>query len=102
MNLEGNLSVLASRLKDMVIETERTAQGFEMDNPDLLERNRYFRFTVKEGLRGIGLDEFKARAMIYAATSTYLETVNVMRRAKQFVSVVSVDCKSRLIPRLIR
>jgi predicted acylesterase/phospholipase RssA len=102
VNLEGNLSVLASRLKDMVVETEKTAEGFEMDNPDLLERNRYFRFTVREGLKGVGLEEFKARAKIHAATSTYLETVDVMRRVKQFVSVVSVDCKSQLIPHLMK
>jgi hypothetical protein len=82
----------------MVVETEKTAQGFEMDNPDLLERNRYFRFTVKEGLKDVGLEEYKARAKIHAATSTYLETVDVMRRVKQFVSVVSIDCRSHLIP----
>jgi predicted acylesterase/phospholipase RssA len=91
VNLEGNLFALASRLKEMVVETEKTAQGFEMDHPDLLENNRYFRFTVKDGLRGIGLEEFKARARIHAATSTYLETMDVMIRVRHFVSVISPD-----------
>ncbi|KIM95351.1 hypothetical protein OIDMADRAFT_134438, partial [Oidiodendron maius Zn] len=73
-SLDGNILQLAQRIKEIATETERTHEGFYRDNERTLVLNkRYFRFNV-EGLERIGLEEYKARSAIYAATATYLET----------------------------
>ena len=73
-SLDGNILKLAQRIKEIATETERTHEGFYRDNERTLVLNkRYFRFNVG-GLERIGLEEYKARSAIYAATATYLET----------------------------
>jgi predicted acylesterase/phospholipase RssA len=88
-SLEGNLLTLAERLSQILVETEKTADGFMRDNQALAAAHQYYRFNVYHGLGHIGLEEYKARRQIYTATATYLETMDVVAKAKQFVSALS-------------
>ncbi|KAF8854495.1 FabD/lysophospholipase-like protein [Acephala macrosclerotiorum] len=88
-SLEGNLLTLATRLNEILVETEKTAEGFLKDNQALAAAHRYYRFNVYHGLGHIGLEEYKARQQIYAATATYLETMDAVTKVKQFVSALS-------------
>lgn len=88
-SLEGNLLTLATRLNDILVETEKTAEGFLKDNQALAAARQYYRFNVYHGLGHIRLEEYKARQQIYAATATYLETMDVVTKVKQFVSALS-------------
>lgn len=40
----------------------------------LIEKNRYFRFNVEQGLQNIGLEEYKRQAEIEAVTISYLSS----------------------------
>jgi hypothetical protein len=84
-SLEGGLSTLVHRLKDMVTETEKSAEGFQKDNPGLA----YYRFNVGQGLADVGLEEYKAEKKIFQVTATYLRTVEAMAKTQQLISVLS-------------
>jgi predicted acylesterase/phospholipase RssA len=84
-SLEGNLLDLAHRLKDIVNETHKTAEEFEIDNPELVDDRRYFRFNVYYGLENVGIEEYRARQQIYSSTATYLETAASIRQTRQFI-----------------
>jgi hypothetical protein len=85
-SLESNILELAHRLKDIVTETHKTAEDFEIDNPELVDDRRYFRFNVYYGLENVGIEEYCARQQIYAATATYLETAASIRQTRQFIA----------------
>ncbi|KAN0095699.1 Acyl transferase/acyl hydrolase/lysophospholipase [Hyaloscypha variabilis] len=87
-SLDGNFVKLAARLGKMLVETEKTADGFMRDNPHLVAAHQYYRFNVG-GLGHVGLEEYKARRQIYTATETYLETMEVVTKVKQFISTLS-------------
>jgi predicted acylesterase/phospholipase RssA len=87
-SLEGNFFTLAARLSKMLLETEKTADGFMRDNPHLVAAHQYYRFNVS-GLGHVGLEEYKARPQIYTATETYLETMDVVTKVKQCISTLS-------------
>ena len=75
----GNLASLAQRLKDIVTDSEQTAQDFEAENDSMMSNNRLFRFNVYHGLADVGLEEFKAVNQIAAHTNSYLNHPSVMR-----------------------
>jgi hypothetical protein len=87
-SLEGNVIELVQRLKEIATETHRTAEEFEIDNPDLVDDRRYFRFNVFHGLEHVGLEEYTGRKQIYAATATYLETAASVRQTRQFIAAI--------------
>jgi predicted acylesterase/phospholipase RssA len=87
-SLEGNILTLASRIQDIVVETQKTHEEFYKDHEKTLVANQqYFRFNV-EGLKHIGLEEHKARPKIYAATRTYLRSGIPGTMMKQLVEVL--------------
>jgi hypothetical protein len=87
-NLEGNLIALAARLKGIVVETEKTAEGFVNDNQALVAAQNYYRFNVYHGLEHVGFEEYRAHSKIYAATTNYLRTMEVVTKTRQFVSTL--------------
>jgi len=66
------LRQVGETLKTMATETEKTAEKFRRDNPQLHEQCRYFRFNVLRGLEKVGLEEAGKRAIIVAATRRYI------------------------------
>jgi hypothetical protein len=87
-SLEGDIFTLAQRIQDIVVETQKTHEGFYKDHEKTLVANRqYFRFNV-EGLKRIGLEEHKARSAIYTATDTYLASGVPGTMIKQLVEVL--------------
>ena len=87
-SLEGDIFTLAKRIQDIVVETQKTHEGFYKDHEKTLVANQqYFRFNV-EGLKRIGLEEHEARSAIYTATDTYLASGVPGTMIKQLVDVL--------------
>jgi hypothetical protein len=91
--MQGNIVDLANRLREIVVETERTADGFQQDNPALVCKHRYYRFNVLHGLEDVKLQEYQATAQIYAVTETYLELSDTVSKAELFISSVAAPGK---------
>jgi hypothetical protein len=72
-------------LKDLVTETEETAQQFHRDKSYLDDEGRYYRFNVVRGLEEIGLEESKKKNDIAAATRLYVESQAVFKQMKACV-----------------
>jgi hypothetical protein len=92
-SLEGNIWTLANRLKEIVLESEKTAEAFLKDNQALVTEHRYYRFNVYHGLEHIDLEEYKARSKIYAVTETYLENIETVSKAKQCIAALAPNSK---------
>lgn len=71
-SFEGNLKTVIDRLRDIVLDSERTSNTFLETHREMMHAKRLFRFTVP-GLGVIGLDEPKQKATIVSRTDTYLE-----------------------------
>lgn len=54
-------------------ETEETEKRFIAKWRKHYDENRYFRFNVDQGLQAIGLDEYKKKGAMEAATERYLD-----------------------------
>jgi hypothetical protein len=57
---------------DIATETENTARKFIERWARHFDEKRYFRFNVEQGLQDIGLDEYKKKGNIEAATEEYI------------------------------
>ncbi|RDW71025.1 hypothetical protein BP6252_07588 [Coleophoma cylindrospora] len=84
----GAWKFLSKSLKEIVIETEKTAETFKARWRGPFDRKRYFRFNVEQGLQDIGLQEYLKEGPIRAATEEYLE-----EQSQQFSLR---DCVSKL------
>ncbi len=73
---EGVKDFLTETLKNIVTETEHTASQSAAQHRGLLDQKRYFRFNVEQGLQAVGLEEYRKRAEIEAATHAYLAHQN--------------------------
>ncbi|CAK7223200.1 hypothetical protein SBRCBS47491_005129 [Sporothrix bragantina] len=102
-------------LKDLVTETEKTAQQFHRDKSNLDNEGRYYRFNVDRGLEEIGLEESKKKREIAAATRRYVESQTVFKqiqacanslagREYHFVDRLSdtAELEQGLLPRRLR
>jgi predicted acylesterase/phospholipase RssA len=56
----------------IITETENTERKFIARYAKQFEEKRYFRFNVEQGLQNIGLDEYKKKGAIEAATVGYI------------------------------
>lgn len=63
---------VAKTLKDISLETERTAKKFGDEHYQLRREGRYFRFNVIKGLEDIGLEHANKRKEIVSATRAYI------------------------------
>ena len=69
---EGVQSFLHT-LKSIATESEITAADSLSQHRGLLDRERYFRYNVEQGLQGVGLQEYRKQALVEAATISYLK-----------------------------
>lgn len=67
------LKLFTETLVRISTQTEDTAKVFIERHRSLYEGKRYFRFNVRQGLQDIGLEEYKAVALIDAATAEYMD-----------------------------
>ena len=74
--------VFTKTLKEIVTETEITAETFAKSHRGLLFQERYFRFNVDQGLQAVGLEEYKKENEIASATMLYMEFQDVQRRTQ--------------------
>lgn len=63
---------LGDTLVRIATETEDTARKFIARRRGHYDVKRYFRFNVEQGLQDVGLEEYKERSKIEAATEFYL------------------------------
>ena len=69
---DGAKDFLTQTLKDIATETGRTAAKSAARHRGLLDKKRYFRYNVEQGLQAVGLEEYRKQPDIEAATHTYL------------------------------
>jgi patatin-like phospholipase/acyl hydrolase len=68
----GNLMAIVERMKNIVTQTERTANDFYQSHNSLVTNDLLFRFNVAHNLSQIGLQEYKEMSAIADATQVYL------------------------------
>lgn len=70
---KGALHTIVERMKEIVTQTERTANDFRIAHPEMINDNRLFRFNVTHGMADIGLEEYNEIGLIADATQHYLD-----------------------------
>jgi hypothetical protein len=80
-----SLLEVARTLKEMALETEKTAEKFAQEHFHLAQNGRYFRFNVTHGLEHVGLEEADKQATIAAATTAYVNTETVSHNLERCV-----------------
>lgn len=73
---------IVKTLRKMATETEDTAEQFRSDKAYLVAQGRYYRFNVSQGLGDIGLEEWKKKAEVAAATTKYIKSQAVATMMK--------------------
>jgi predicted acylesterase/phospholipase RssA len=63
---------LSQTVVQIATETENTEKKFVARWAKHFDEKRYYRFNVEQGLQDIGLDEYKRKGVIEAATEGYL------------------------------
>jgi hypothetical protein len=66
------LKFLGQTVVQIATETENTERKFIARWAKHFDEKRYFRFNVEQGLQEIGLDEYKKKGVMKAATEGYL------------------------------
>jgi len=79
---EGNLKNIVDALKDIVTQTERTAEDFAHGHSDIVRRNSYFRFQVFHGLADVGLEEYQLKGQIADAAQGYLDLAETKTKSR--------------------
>jgi hypothetical protein len=79
-----NLKEIGKSIIKISIETENTAEAFKKRVGEYKLQGRYFRFNTT-GLEGVGLEEYKKRALIASATKRYLGKVDVLGQINECV-----------------
>ncbi|KAH7060960.1 hypothetical protein BKA63DRAFT_528100 [Paraphoma chrysanthemicola] len=69
---DGLLKFLSETVVQIATETEVTEKKFIARWAKHFDEKRYFRFNVEQGLQNIGLEEYKKRGAIEAASEGYL------------------------------
>ncbi|KAI0543597.1 WD40-repeat-containing domain protein [Xylaria curta] len=91
---DRRLTSLVETLARITTETEGTARKSMARFRGLLEKGRYFRFNVEQGLQHVGLEEFRAAPVIEAATEDYLDSQE--RQAKVTSCVANLIHKENM------
>jgi hypothetical protein len=69
---DSMIKFLGQTVVNIATETENTEKKFMARWAKQFGEKRYFRFNVDQGLQSIGLDEYKKKGQMEAATGTYL------------------------------
>ena len=70
---KGNINKIIEAMKQIVTQTERTANDFFLAHEAMTKEGRLYRFNVFHGLADVGLEEWQEKAKIADATKVYLE-----------------------------
>ncbi|CZR60142.1 uncharacterized protein PAC_10038 [Phialocephala subalpina] len=92
---EGNIKRIVEAMKEIVTQTERTADNFLRSHEIMANRDLYFRFNVYHGLSDVGLEEWKEKAKMADCTQTYLmngETRRKVRYGKRVIKSLQMVC----------
>lgn len=73
----GNAYAVVMTLKDLATDTQKTAEDFAKNHKADALAGRNFRFNVSHGLEDVGLEEYKEKSTIAAATKAYLSEPEV-------------------------
>lgn len=76
---------LSQTVVDIATETEETEKKFIARWRKHFDENRYFRYNVDQGLQSVGLDEYKKKGPIEAATNGYLDHIAQKFRVRDCV-----------------
>lgn len=79
-SFQGNLKDVVKSLKDIVVETEQTANDFYHAHRDMVQNDLLFRFNVYHGLADIGLEEYREISAIADGTEDYLEKGETVKK----------------------
>ncbi|KAL5320079.1 hypothetical protein ACEPPN_013141 [Leptodophora sp. 'Broadleaf-Isolate-01'] len=69
----GSLKTIVERMKEIVTQTERTANDFYQGHGSMVENDLLPRSNATHGLSHIGLEEFKEVSAMADATQVYLD-----------------------------
>lgn len=83
--LEGNILSIAQALKNIVVQTESTADDFFTDHSAMTEQDLLYRFNVYHGLADVGLEEYKESRRIADATHAYMTGGEIQRMWRKCV-----------------
>lgn len=86
----GNLISLATRLKEIVVDSEQTDRDFRMENNAMIRNGRLYRFNVLHGLADVGLEEHQAINKIATYTDRYLDHPDVFDMVQTCVNNLSL------------
>jgi hypothetical protein len=90
-----NVLEIGQALLAIATEIEKTAERFARDKSRLGDEGRYFRFSVFQGLEDIGLEEYKQKNAIAAATGRYVQSQAVFKQMKAYGSnLAERECMS--------
>ena len=88
-SLKGDLKTVIDRMKEIVAETEKTANDFFYDHGDMVKNNLLYRFNVTNGLANIGLEEYKEVGAMADATQTYLGNGEISKRVESCAKILA-------------
>lgn len=81
---------LRKTVVEIATETENTEKKFIVNWAKHYDEKRYFRFNVEQGLQNIGLDEYKKKGAIEAATEGYITHKDRFFRVRDCIQNLSL------------
>jgi predicted acylesterase/phospholipase RssA len=82
---DSMLKFLSRTVVQIATETEATEQKFIARWARHFDEKRYFRFNVEQGLQDIGLEEYKKKGAIAAASESYLKHTDRKLRVRDCI-----------------
>jgi predicted acylesterase/phospholipase RssA len=76
---------LGQTVVEIATETEKTEKNFIARWAKHFDKKRYYRFNVEQGLQSIGLNEYKKKGPIEAATEGYLTHIAQKLRVRDCI-----------------
>ena len=86
---QGNIKNIVQAMKDIVTQTERTADDFHRAHRKMVDQKCLYRFNAYHGLAEVGLEEYKEKAKIADATQTYLMQGETNQKVRAWVDQVT-------------
>jgi predicted acylesterase/phospholipase RssA len=85
---DSMIKFLGQTVVEIATETENTERRFITRWAGHFDEKRYFRFNVDQGLQNVGIDEYKKKGAIEAATEGYLTHMTQKFRVRDCIQNV--------------
>jgi hypothetical protein len=82
---DSMIKFLSQTVVDIATETQNTEKTFIARWAKHFDEKRYYRFDVDRGLQSVGLDEYKKKGPIEAATEGYLNHIERKFRVRDCI-----------------